>query len=456
MVHKDFEEPASRYLFERIWISPAQEDLDKFTKIAAHPHLSTLVKELAYDATNATRNSPLPLDSIEHLAYVQSCMLIPNLTKAAIERGYGKHRTRRQEEWNLRQYSKKHFTKQGRLPEGFEAMIEQPHNHQQVIPYLARDLGALVSGIRSLVNLKSLIVSDERHTSNNTRLRFKPNLSEWDRASPGSTTNARFWNEFTYRITDPNVRGKDTILVDPLPWFDNRGGQSTTFLPHHHRGLAVMLQAVSMTGLNNIESLQIDRGSDFSGISYTVLDMSRSELHHAQRALQGMKKIDLKLNSKTPNRQHPRGTVPSWAVVLNKGLLPTALATCTQLEELSIMLDKTACCTPDPATNSHTCGDFKGPAYQKATIRILKLEKLVGGHTWAALRSVTLGYMAIDEGELLSFLNRHANTLRRLRMVQMEVITDKDADATEPFSEERWAQTYAGGNNVRLNTLIIE
>lgn len=455
LVRKELYEPASRYLFERIWISPAQKDLDNFTEIAADPYLSTLVKELAYDATNATRNSPYPLDWTEHLAYVETCMLIPNLTKAAIERGYGKYRTRRQEEWDLRPYSKKHFTK-SRLPKDFEAMLEQPQNHQQVIPYLAGDLAALVSGIRSLVNLKSLIVSDDRYTSNSSRLRFKPTLSEWNRVHPGVAVNTTFWKEFTYRITDPNVRGKDTLLMDPLPWFDNRGSKSTKILPHHHRGLAVLLQAASMAGLNSIESLHIERGSDFSGLSYHVLNMSPTELHHAKRALQGLKKIELKFNSKSPSRKHPWVELPSWDVVLNKGLLPEALAACTQLEELSIMLDKTNCCTHDPATNEHTCGGFEGPAYQTVTIRIPQLKKLVGTHTWTALRSVTLGHMAVDEGDLLNFLNRHAHTLRRLRMVQMEVITDKVADVTEAFSEERWAQTYAGGNNVRLDSLIIE
>ena len=459
MVHREFDEPATRYLFERIWISPAKTDRKKLTAIAAHPYLSTLVKELAYDATNATRNRPYPLDALEHFAYLQTCMLIPNLTQAAIKRGYEDYRSKRQEEWNLRLQGKKHLTKQGRLPKDFKAIMEQPQNHQQIIPYLADDLAALVSTLRSLVNLKSLVVSDDRHKSNRSRLRFKPTLSEWNRVHPGDAVETDFWEEFTYRITDPNVRGKDTLLVDPFPWFDNRGSNCKVFLPHHHRGFAVLFQAASMAGLNSIESFQIERGSDFSGISYHVLDMSPTQLHHAKRALQGLKKIELKINGKSPSRKYKYTDppeLPSWDVVSNKGRLAEALAASTRLEELSIMLDKTNCCTHDPVTGSHTCGNFEGPAYQTDTTRIPQLEKLVGTHTWTALRSVTLGHMAIDEGDLLAFLNRHAQTLRRLRMVQMEVITDKGYDVTEPFSGYRWALTYADGNIVRLDSLIIE
>lgn len=182
----------------------------------------------------------------------------------------------------------------------------------------------------------------------------------------------------------------------------------------------------------------MERDSEYSGLTYEILDMSPAQLHHGQRALQGLKRVELKLNAKA-NHSHSSDEATPWSIVLRRGLLAEALAAAHQLEERSILLDK-----PDVTNNG-------------MTTHIPDLEKLVGTNTWAALRCVTLGYMAVKLDSLLKFLNRHARTLRKIRMIQMEILAN-DELATEPFSEEKWAQTYGseGRNKVAAVVMSIE
>ena len=162
-----------------------------------------------------------------------------------------------------------------------------------------------------------------------------------------------------------------------------------------------------------------------------------------KRALQRLRKIDLKLNARHARDDSPY-TGPEhicpWPIILEMGCLAETLADCHYLEELNLMLDK-----PDESDN-------------RKTTHIPNLEKLIGTYTLTALRSVTLGYMVVDEDKLLAFLNRQALTLQKLRMVQMSVLSDEEDLQTNPFTEDLWQQTYhpAGRKNVALNVLIIE
>ena len=117
--------------------------MNKVQEVACHPQYSRLVKEIAYDATNAARNLPNDSFSFTQDDYIMMmCAHFPNLSQAAARRGYAEHKERRNEERLLVANSFEDFTKLPlrRLPKTLRVLLEHHDNHQQLLPYLADDL----------------------------------------------------------------------------------------------------------------------------------------------------------------------------------------------------------------------------------------------------------------------------------------------------------------------------
>ena len=144
----------------------------------------------------------------------------------------------------------------------------------------------------------------------------------------------------------------------------------------------------------SIQTFSVERYSEFSGLHCSIFTIdpwtspASRQLYHTKRAFQSLKKIDLKLNA-----GYPRALLAfkHWLDELTEGHMAECLGEARQLEELIIIFD-------EPVDGNYH--------------RVSSLDKLVGKHTWTALRKVTFGNVSLDKTELLAFLNRHASTLR--------------------------------------------
>ena len=137
--------------------------------------------------------------------------------------------------------------------------------------------------MRAMAKLESLIISDTRYTCNHSRRRFTPSRvgtyhNEFDSDWPARYSKPNpFLRKVTYRVENEGVQGKDAFMVDPFAWPDNREITPQPYQRNYYRGFAVLMQAASMAGMDCIESLEVERNSEYSGMSYEILSMSASK-----------------------------------------------------------------------------------------------------------------------------------------------------------------------------------
>lgn len=241
---------ATPHLFKRVWISPFWRDRNKIKYVSEHPDYSKLVKEIAYDATNAVEGSLFnDSEGFDQPLHTDLGLLLPNTTKSSVKRGYRDHRDARAEKRWVVSYDKENFTKLQRgLPRDFKALLEQPDDHHEILRLLAPDLAALVPSMRSMPNLRTLIVSDTRYMTNTSRHRHKLTYEAtahlWVDRTP--RTRIPFMKELTYRVDNAKLRGENAVKIDRLTWPDNREEVPQPYRRDHYRGFAVLMQAASM------------------------------------------------------------------------------------------------------------------------------------------------------------------------------------------------------------------
>ena len=370
--------PVSALLFERLWISPYKRDQARLFAVSVHPEYRKLVKEVAYDATYPMETPPdgalrdftqphyhwlgqkLPRDehSIPPVSHMRKT------TGASLKRGFYWNHEKRDQQRATRPFDADDLCRTHKLGRKlFRTFLHQPENYEQILHYLADDLAALVTSIRHLTNVRSLVISDRRYVSDSGRMRYNPVISP-----PFFMKHTDSWaKELTYRILNKDVPAKEALIIDPATFPDNRERYPQAFKHDHYRGFRVLMQAVSMLGLESVKSVKVERASVYSGLSYDILNMTERQLFHTKRAFRNLTTISLQLNTSYPtSRDYPPHLIQAdglepWRDVLAKGHLAEALKEAYQLQVLSIIFDK--------------------PIAGKKDQRVRYLEKLVGVHT---------------------------------------------------------------------------
>ena len=140
----------------------------------------------------------------------------------------------------------------------------------------------------AFVNLKSFVISDTRYTADSGRLRHRlsgDQLGDDGNPQPEGQRRDAFVQNITYRFKDSGVQGKETILVDPMAWPDNRESFPQEFDRNHYRGLSVLFQAASMIHMHSVESFIVERDSEYGGLSCSAFDMTTRKVNHMKRAM---------------------------------------------------------------------------------------------------------------------------------------------------------------------------
>ena len=145
-----------------------------------------------------------------------------------------------------------------------------------------------------------------------------------------------------------------------------------------------------MSNLKQLRSFTID-GSDW-GISYTVLDMTSTELIHTCNAFQHLTSIDMEITLQNCNPQS------HWFKILGTGNVASMLNAAKGLKHLYLGFDV---------------------AYPTGAIKIPELAKLFGPLTWPSLQDLGLRNMALEEDDFVAFLTRHISTLNSISLDYM-------------------------------------
>ena len=147
---------ATKRLFRRLWISPAVRDQIRIHKAAAHPELSKLVKELAYDGTNPMKSSPngLYAHEVNESYYGDIGATLPrdtstsqdgNQPKKAVaasgKRGWIHQRVLKDQHRHMLRFGDEDLSSTKLMGNKlFKSMLDTPDQYQYILHYLAPDL----------------------------------------------------------------------------------------------------------------------------------------------------------------------------------------------------------------------------------------------------------------------------------------------------------------------------
>ena len=398
LTSKRLETVASEYLITRLWISPSSTDQERMLLVSQHMIFSKFVTEIYYDASQSISRNPgksVPFSRASYVAYVRHalthCHPPLSVTKAAANRGYTVYQKRKEDEEAASAYTGPHLTYpwgMQSLPEPLSQNLENFdfESHVDLLKYLPSDLATLVTALPCMPKVERFVISDRRFTD----------LHQLNNKAFLQVTSC-FENN-TYMFQEQGVRGREALVLNPRPWVANNEEYIRAQGKRAHRCFSVLMQAASMSGLSTLKDITVDRNSDASGLSCTVLDMPSTGLHHTLRAVSHLRKLQLRLNCVNDSQtrlQIDEGTY----TIIRKGVLAKVCAVATNLESLEIQLDGFAT-------------DFD-KEYSPRT-KLIPLSDMIGQATMPKLTSLTLGWMELAKHDLLAFIEHHSETLRHL------------------------------------------
>ena len=410
---KDLNAVASQFLFETIYISTQLRDRENLTSISKHATFSPTVKEIVYDSTYFSSINPLEQRRFNKTNYTRLFwgmgyqLTETAYTKAAIERGFGHFQACLEDQVDLAAYCGENLTKpadSATLPTNFSLLLEDPGSHAAVAEYLPDDLIRLVEAIPKMPNVRRFAVSDCRHTRN-----LKHHMMD-----------LTLGTGVTFSIRNKGIRGSNAVVLDPSPWpeSDYLLGPGDRLW---YRGFSVLMQAASMTKIEKLWSFKVECDNDCSGLSHAILNMSSSELHHANNAFRNLKRICLKIDSKPIIDGEGLVFFLRWPATLASGSIAKILGTATHLEILELMLDS---------------------SFYEPPNAVDSFAKLIGTTTWTHLRSISLGHMVLHEEEFLDLFNRHRQILQSLRLDQVTLFPEtRTMQSVENNNKHSWYST---------------
>ena len=432
-VCKSLDAVASQFLFQKVYISSQLQDRENLTSISNHATFSHSVKEIVYDSTHVCPFEPLEGTPFSKASYKRLFwsggyrLAGATYTKAAIERGFKRFQACFKDQEDLAEYCGPNLTKPtelDKLPADFSSLLESPLYHTEVKKYLPDDLVRLVEAIPKMPNIIRFSISDYRHTQNHKHYTHTF-AADADLAGVPA---------ITFSIKNEGIRGSDAVVLDPRPWpepFEDSPPPTTD--RSWYRGFTVLMQAASMTNMKRLGSFNVESGSEFTGISHTILHMPPSELQHTMNAFCNITSLNLKINSKyswplRPMFYHAH----KWSHTLGSGDIAKVLSAATHLETLRLELED-------------SYGDEPGI--------VTPLSNMLGTNTWSCLRSFSLGHISLYGDEFLDFFDRHRQTLRSLRLEQVGLLSDKQSrQGKHDNSRHPWGTVF---RNMAVDSIAL-
>lgn len=228
-------------------------------------------------------------------------------------------------------------------------------------------------------------------------------------------------------IHSSKIRGRQTVQIHPRQWDPSAVGHA--HWEHSkiwYRGFHVLTQAASMLNLKQLRSYIID-GSG-GGISYTVLDMTSTELKHTCNAFRHLTSINMEIILRDGDSQS------DWIRILGSGNVASLLNAAKGLKHLDLGFDV---------------------AYVAIT-RIPELAKLLGPLTWPSLQHLGMRNMALNEHEFVAFLTRHIGTIKSISLDYMVLLNHLLGDSESAFPSPRsWNGAFRSMSVLALTYLSV-
>ena len=423
---KYFNEAASPFLLRRVWLSSSSEDQKTLTAISLHRIFSKHIKEIYYDGTVY---DPELLnvfnDERRYRKYVRKFLKRRSKTtwpKNAMRYAARQYQARCNEQMELQAYQGEHSTRLSNdPPPNLGSLIQAAKGgcgltDSLFIDKFDRDLPAdlicLLSAVQRMANVRKAGISDRR----------------W--------SESRDWGHYSYATfcdynNQPNiiqlgkVRGRLTVRIYPQYWPHTarrhaaRGEDSKIW----YRGFHVLTQAASMLDLKQLQSFTFDGGHE--GISYTVLEMTSTELIHVCNAFRHLTTIDMQIDTQNGNPEW------DWTKILSSGNVALVLSSAKDLKNLDLGFNV-----------SHT--------------EIPALTKLLGQQTWPRLRYLGLLNMVLEEDELMVFLTKHIRTIESIRFHNIILFDNhlQDPNSTG-WTPKSWKGAFRSMSVLALTDLCI-
>lgn len=397
LVSKFFNDVAAQFVFETLYISTKLKDREIFTAVSEHPLLSSVVREVVFDAANITledRGDRLALNRESYTRFLEkrwedinfTSASVEYCTKAALYRGYRSFLKDYYDQSRLASYNGDDLTRNSDIlsrPADFSSLLMDQKNHGDLVKYLPDDLVRLVHGLPRMPRVRRFKITDCRY-SNTVKYR-----EQW--YSEYRNVDIMRLSVF---IKNPGCRGIDEVILNPRPW-PSTTEQGEALNRSWYRGFFVLVQAASMTNMTTLESFKVERDCIKSGLSHAVFSMSPRELFHTMNAFRNLRIIQLKIQTATFEGN-------GWDTTIARGDLAQIFGAAKHLEILDLRIDE---------VNTN-------PVY---------FANFLGTHTWPKLVKFTLASVKfkLDRNGFLDFFERHRFTLRSLWLEEVRIETSE-------------------------------
>lgn len=422
-----FNEVASPFLLQRVWISSSSEDQKTLTAISLHQVFSKYVKEIYYDSTIYDPDLlTIFNDDRSYGKYIRRFLENRSRTiwpKNALRYAISRYKARCKEQIELQAYEGAHLTRSSDAPPNFGSLLTAAKGSEEVPHrldvdtfdrYLPADLLCLLRALQRMPSVRNFGISDRRWSESKY---WWHDCREY----------AKFCdlNGRSNIIHSGTVRCRQTVQIHPQHWPHNAGWHAVDWEHSRfwYRGFYVLTQAASMLNLKQLRSFVTYSAKQ--GISYTVLDMASTELMHTCNAFRHLATISLQIDTQNGNSQW------HWIKFLGGGNVALMLTAAQGLKHLDLGFDM-------PYTE------------------IRELAKLLGHLAWPCLQHVGLSNMILEEDELVAFLKRHISTLESISLDYMILFKHHPQDRIfGDWTPKSWKGAFRSMSVLALNNLCI-
>lgn len=338
---KAFNNAASPFLIARVWLSPHPKDLETLTAIADHEIFSKTVQEIAYDGT--WYHDKLLTPSGRERMICGFVKQYPQFSEESVLHALDQYKHDHSHWALLQTYHSENMTRlSDSTPPDLRSLLESAETThqclgqekiQKISQCLPPDLGCLLYALARLPKIRSLTFSDRRWLATYSKgiadqFYTRENRFPWRFNDFGTTQHS---------LNSKMILGQQELTIESQGW-----PLAGTLPPKEHyrgwyRGFFVLVQAVSLLGMNRVEKFTVETASyeKTSGMSHTVFQMNPSEMSHTMRAFQHLTKIKLSISNNAWDRKLSK----SWTDTLQSANIARVLSSARGLTELSLSFD---------------------------------------------------------------------------------------------------------------------